>query len=118
MKKILIIDDETDFLNFSQSRLKSMGFEVFVAEDYHSGLKLAEEKKPDVIVVDNRLHDEKSGIDLIYVIKNTAYFNKPTVVLYSAYIPDEKCEADLIIKKPMSYHDMIKKIEEVTHDRD
>ena len=60
-RRILIVDDEQDVLQHLSSILSSSGFEVMVAERGFEALKLAAEKKPDVIILDINLPDIDGG---------------------------------------------------------
>ena len=50
--RILIIDDEMDFVKMLQSRLQIDGYEVLVAEDGIKGIQVARKEKPDLIILD------------------------------------------------------------------
>ncbi len=50
--KILIVEDEDSLSEVLQDRFENEDFEVFVAKDGDEGLKLALDKKPDVILLD------------------------------------------------------------------
>ena len=51
-KKILIIEDNVTFRKMMQMRLKSEGYETITAEDGLTGLNIARQKKPDLIILD------------------------------------------------------------------
>jgi two-component system alkaline phosphatase synthesis response regulator PhoP len=51
-EKVLVIDDEVKILNLVRSYLTKEGYEVLTAGDGVSGLKLAQESKPEVIILD------------------------------------------------------------------
>ena len=51
-KKILIIDDEPDFVRVVQLRLETAGYEVLVAFDGTQGVSSAHKEKPDLIILD------------------------------------------------------------------
>jgi DNA-binding response OmpR family regulator len=51
-KRILIIDDEMDFVKMLQARLRIEGYEVLVAEDGIKGIQTARKEKPDLIILD------------------------------------------------------------------
>jgi DNA-binding response OmpR family regulator len=51
-KKILFIEDETALQKAFGSILKDKGYEVVSALDGETGLKLAKEQKPDLILLD------------------------------------------------------------------
>jgi len=51
-KRILVIDDEPDFVRLLQARLQIAGYEVLTAEDGIKGIQAARREKPDVIILD------------------------------------------------------------------
>jgi len=56
-KKVLIVDDNENNLMLEKDLLEVAGFEVFEAENASSGIKIARERKPDIIIMDVRLPD-------------------------------------------------------------
>ena len=62
-KKILIIDDEPDFVIFLQALLEDNGFEVVTASDGAMGLEKAKAEKPDLITLDVSMPG-KSGVQV------------------------------------------------------
>lgn len=57
MTKILVIEDMPDSADMAAVILRNYGYEVNVAENGESGLRLAAETKPDLIVYDYWLPD-------------------------------------------------------------
>ncbi len=51
-KKILIVEDDKDFLFILQESLKKEGFSVIISENGRDGLAMAEKEKPDLIILD------------------------------------------------------------------
>ena len=51
-KRILIVDEEEDFVKMLRARLQIEGYEVLVAEDGIKGLQIARKERPDVIILD------------------------------------------------------------------
>jgi DNA-binding response OmpR family regulator len=51
-KRILIIDDEPDFVRIVQVRLEAAGYEVLAAFDGMQGVSFAHKEKPDLIILD------------------------------------------------------------------
>ena len=51
-KKILIIDDEKDILETTESWLRKFGYIVFTALDGEQAIKVLKTETPDLIVVD------------------------------------------------------------------
>ena len=50
--KILVVEDEAHIRKVLEYNLKLDGFEVYLAEDGATGLKLARENSPDLILLD------------------------------------------------------------------
>ncbi len=61
-KKILIVDDEPDILEFLQYNLKKEGYKVITAPDGKEAIKIAELEKPDLIILDIMM-PEMDGIE-------------------------------------------------------
>lgn len=51
-KRILIIDDEPDFIKMLKARLQIEGYEVLSAEDGTKGIQVARRERPDLIILD------------------------------------------------------------------
>ena len=62
MAKLLIVDDEPSVCYSLEKRLRSETLEVLTAGTARQGLRLVEEHRPDVVLLDVRLPDQ-SGLD-------------------------------------------------------
>jgi len=51
-KKVLIVDDDKDILTILKQSFIGKGFSVISAQDGEEGLKMIEEEKPDLILLD------------------------------------------------------------------
>jgi CheY-like chemotaxis protein len=51
-KKILIVDDDKDFLNEAREMLGERGYQVIVSDNGDSALHAAKKSKPDLILLD------------------------------------------------------------------
>ena len=51
-KRILIVDDTKDILLVVARRLKSWGYEPLTADSGEEGLRIIEEQKPDLVLLD------------------------------------------------------------------
>jgi len=67
-KKVLVVEDDKDFLWILKQGLAGKGFSVVFAEDGEQGLKMAEEEKPDLILLDILL-PKMDGITVAKKIK-------------------------------------------------
>ena len=51
-KRILVVDDERDFVEMIKFRLEANGYEVIAAFDGIQGMMVAKREKPDLIILD------------------------------------------------------------------
>ncbi len=68
--KVLVIDDEPATLTMFRLFLTAYGYEVLIAEDGESGLKLARQQHPDIIFTDLKM-PEMDGFEVLKQIKHT-----------------------------------------------
>jgi len=67
-KKILFVEDEKRLHNILTPLLEKSGYEVFDAYDGEIGLKILDEQKPDLILLDLIL-PKKDGFDFLESLK-------------------------------------------------
>ncbi len=107
MAKILIIEDNDDNARLMLRALKPQGYELFRAADGESGLKMAQEQAPDLILLDLGLPDLE-GQTLAALIKRTPELARTAVVAVTAWPPDTARQmaraygCDGYISKPIS----------------
>jgi two-component system alkaline phosphatase synthesis response regulator PhoP len=82
-KKILIVDDEPDILEFLEYNLKKEGFLVITAGDGEEGLALAAKEKPDLIVLDIMM-PKMDGVEICRMIRNNSSYNNPLIAFLTA----------------------------------
>jgi two-component system, OmpR family, alkaline phosphatase synthesis response regulator PhoP len=51
-KKILLVDDEIDILEFISYNLEKEGYKVYTAQNGKDAIRIAEKKEPDLIILD------------------------------------------------------------------
>lgn len=109
MKKVLIVDDELEFVNDFAKGLEMFGYEVYKAGDGEGALNIIEKKKPDIVLCDYRLPDI-DGDKILEKIK--ANQSQIKFVMITAYY-DEAVEkrfrnlgADEVIFKPIVLTDI------------
>jgi DNA-binding response OmpR family regulator len=66
---VLVVEDEAHIRRVLEYNLKLDGFQVYLAEDGATGLKIAREKSPDVILLD-WLMPETDGLRVLTELKN------------------------------------------------
>ena len=86
-KKIIVVDDEEDFLFTMEYWLKSKDYEVKAATNGLKALDLAKTFNPDLILLDVNM----PGIDGIETLKRIREFNKEVpVIIITAYVGEER----------------------------
>jgi CheY-like chemotaxis protein len=69
IKTVLIIEDEPLNLELEKALFEAAGYTVLEAEDAEKGIAIAEEKKPDLIVLDFQL-PRISGLQVLENLKH------------------------------------------------
>ncbi len=80
-KCILVIDDEKDILDFVDELL-SFRFKVLKAQDAATGLELAQNESPDLIILDLGLQNQ-SGHDICRVLRERPETKQIPVLIYT-----------------------------------
>ena len=101
---VLVIDDEASILDVLRVLLQNEGFNVIVASDGQSGLDLAKQHVPDVIILDVMM-PKMSGYMVANLLAKDMYLKDIPVILltaathYAGNIPIE-VNAKLKLSKP------------------
>lgn len=81
-KRILIIEDEPDFLRIYTDLLTAKGYQVLTASDGADGLNLATQEKPDLILLDLVL-PSLPGLDILDRIRHTPEIQATPIIIFS-----------------------------------
>ncbi len=82
-KKILIIDDEQDFVDMLKMRLEANGYEVVTADDGVTGLQRWKEKNPDIILLDIMM-PQLGGYSFVQDSKTTPGLKQVPIIVLTA----------------------------------
>ena len=105
-KTILIIDDDSEIIETLQTILTSSGYEVLTARDGDQGLEIAEEKQPDLVILDMMM-PKRSGFLILEQLRKKDK-TKPSIIMITANegsrhrIFAEMLGVDAYIRKPFS----------------
>ena len=119
--KILLVDDDIDFVESTKIVLESKPYEVIVAYDGDEGLRKAREEKPDLILLDI-IMPIKDGFMAAEQLKKDPELSKiPTLMLTSfsarrgeTSIPVSQgltLDAEDYIDKPVSPKELLARVE-------
>ena len=111
--KILLIDDEEEFISTLAERLEIRGYTCKTAEDGESGLRMIEEQNFDVTVIDLMMPGI-SGLDTLRQIKKMSY-DLPVILLTGHGSTKDGMEgmsigASDFLMKPIDINTLLEKI--------
>lgn len=118
-KRILFVDDEPDQVLLIQTRLEHNGFEVLTATDGESGLQLAVEQRPDLVIVD-LIIPRLDGLEICRRLKQNPATAKIPVALFTASATrdlDELCKTvgfAAYLRKPYEATELLAIIKQLT----
>jgi len=69
-KKILLVDDDNDFISAQGALLKHAGYEIYFAFSGAEGFLKAKEVKPDLVILDVNMETQNSGFELNQKIRS------------------------------------------------
>jgi DNA-binding NtrC family response regulator len=113
--KVLIVDDEKDFLDIMAERLGARGMEVSTATSAENALKMVLKESFDAVIMDLMM-PEMDGFKALKLFKET----RPDlpIILLTANVPEEKCIEAIklgamdVIEKPADLNLLTQKVEE------
>lgn len=81
MKKILIVDDEQDWIKMLIPRLESEGYKVVAAFDTVTGIDQIRNTNPDLVLLDITMPAGGGMKVLEYARRNTKIFNLKVIII-------------------------------------
>ena len=103
MKKILIVEDEPALLRVLSDKFTNEGFSVLEAKNGLTGLKVALEEKPEVILLDI-LMPELDGMEMMRRLRESnAYGKNIPIVILTNLDADEKITWAVAKDEPAYY---------------
>jgi acetoin utilization protein AcuC len=106
MARILVVDNDPDFVRTARGALQPDGYQVLVATDAGEALNLMAHAAPDLVLLDNQFRPEADGVDLTDAMsRNTRLRQIPKIIVDSApeggEEPDASLENTLWLSKPV-----------------
>jgi DNA-binding response OmpR family regulator len=114
--RLLVIDDNTEIIDFLVPALERESFAVDSALDGEKGLFLAETNPYDLIILDNIL-PRKTGMEVCTVLREKGH-SVPILLLSIKTETDEKINflnagADDYLTKPFSYSELLSRVKAI-----
>ena len=117
-KKILIVEDDAFLSSLLKTRIQGDGFEALLASDGDMALKILQEEKPDLVLLDVIL-PKRSGFELIESLQSDPRFKSVPIVIISNLGQEadiirgkELGVVDYFVKARISIDDLLKKVRE------
>src|SRR5271157_960767 len=119
LPRILIVDDERDFIELVQYRLAGLGCEFIVANDGVQALSQARQMKPDLILLDILLPD-LDGLSVCEILRRQPSTKKIPVIFMSALTSEVTkrtvaMQAEDFFTKPLDLPRLVRRIADLLH---
>jgi CheY-like chemotaxis protein len=119
MAKILIVDDDPDFVDITTRVLKAAGYAVVAAANGAQALAAMRQSKPDLVLLDIMMSTALDGLDVSDEMQSDPELKDLPVIMissiadteYAAVFPtDGYVHMDAWISKPIRPEDLLKKV--------
>src|ERR1022692_2178541 len=119
MPRILIVDDEHDFIELLQYKLAGHGYELIVANDGVHALSQARTQKPNLILLDILLPD-LDGLSVCEILRRQPATKNIPIIFMSALSSEVTkrtvaMQADDFFTKPLDLPRLVKRIADLLH---
>jgi DNA-binding response OmpR family regulator len=113
IKRIFVLDDNQDILEFIKEALLYEKFEVFITSKSEHIIEAIQIYQPDLVILDYKLSGPNGG-DICKLIKTHPQLYNIPVIICSAYLNKNanllKYGCDAIIAKPFGLEELLDKI--------
>lgn len=115
---VLCADDDEDILSLVALRLKRAGYDVVTATDGEAAIRIAEERRPALAVLDVMM-PKRTGYEVLAALRAAEGFAGMKVILLSARVQESDVArgidagADAYLPKPFKAQELLEKVEEL-----
>ncbi len=118
-KTILVVEDETTLRKVLSDKFRIEGFDVLEARNGEEGLSVALDKKPDLIILDNKM-PKMDGVTMIKKLRPENSWSKkvPIILLTNLSMDNENTNPEneasyYLVKSNWSIKDLLEKVKEL-----
>jgi CheY-like chemotaxis protein len=86
--KVLIVDDDEDFIAISRFSLESQGYQVLAATSAKEGWRVIKKEYPQLIILDLMMENMDAGMALSQKIKKNPRFSSIPILMLSSITRD------------------------------
>lgn len=122
MAKILIVDDDPDFVEATRMVLEKAKHKVISASSGKSGIKRVKEDKPDLVILDVIMDTVLEGLSVSNQIHEAAELSKTPILMvtsiasseYASMFPtDEYIHVSAFLTKPVLAKELLSQVDRV-----
>jgi len=119
VNRILLVDDENDFIELLQYKLAGRGYELIVANDGVHALSQARQMKPSLILLDILLPD-LDGLSVCEILRRQPSTKNIPIIFMSALTSEVTrrtvaMQADDFFTKPLDLPRLVHRIADLLH---
>ena len=120
--KILIVDDDPDFVEYTRIVLDSQGYQVRTAAAAEVALRMMREDRPDVVLLDEMMSYVLDGLTIARQMHDDPDLRDVPVIMISAIVSrqeaglfptDEYLSVDAFMSKPVDPADLLRQVGEL-----
>ena len=119
MTRILVVDDDPDFVEITRMILAAEGYDVLAAANGDKALKVLKEEQPDLVLLDVMMAGILDGVNVAHVMSEDEELRDIPVLMISSiasspmadmFPTDEYLPIDGWISKPVQAEDLLSKV--------
>ncbi len=119
MAKVLVVDDDPDFVEITRTILESHGYDVNTAANGDAALSSMRADLPDLVLLDVMMSTVLDGLNLSHVMSEDSVLSKVPIMMVSSiadspsagmFPTDEYIPIDAWISKPVQPDDLLNKV--------
>lgn len=119
MTRILVVDDDPEFVEITRTILEAHGYEIASASSGELAMAEMRQHRPDLVLLDVMMSSMLDGLEVSHEMREDAELKNVPVIMVSCIISsphaslfptDEYIPIDGWISKPMDPDDLVKKI--------
>ena len=117
--KVLLVEDEDLLTQMYSRKFKADGYECHIAENGEKGVKIANEIKPDIILLDIMM-PVKNGIEALKELKESQTTKDIPVIMLTNMSDEQYVEEAInlgaisyLVKSELRPADVVKKVKEI-----
>jgi len=124
--KVLVVDDDPDFVEYTRIVLESQGYQVQTAATTDLALEMMRKDKPDVALLDVMMSYVLDGLNLTRQMRDDPQLKDIPVIMISAIVSreeagvfptDEYLAVDAFMTKPVDPADLLEQVAKLVPSR-